>query len=135
MKTCELILISSRKNIAKIEPMFRKIEGETDFDAEKFRNLEIAVSEVVANSIVHGNREIETKKVYLSFCYDENMIEIKICDEGNGFNIQNIPNPTEEENILKESGRGIFIAKSLVDEFSYKHTDKGSEFILRINKK
>jgi serine/threonine-protein kinase RsbW len=134
MKTCELVLISSRKNIPAIDPTLKKIESETNFDKDKFRNLEIAVSEIVANSIVHGNKENPNKKVSLVFCYDENMIEVKISDEGNGFNMQTIPDPTEDENIFKESGRGIYIAKSLVDEFSYKHTGKGSEFVVKIYK-
>ena len=59
---------------------------------------------------------------------------IKIADEGNGFDIDRLADPTLPENLEKESGRGIFIAKSLVDGFTYDHNEKGSVFTVLVKK-
>ena len=112
-----------------------KANEEFGLREEQFQNLMIAVTEIVSNAIVHGNKENPDKKVSVTVEYDSQKMYVKVTDEGNGFDIYNIPDPTLPENITKASGRGIFIVKSLVDDFSYRHTEKGSEFILLVKKK
>jgi serine/threonine-protein kinase RsbW len=101
---------------------------------EKFQKLLIAVSELVINSIIHGNKEQGHKKVAIMAEYNNNTMVIKIADEGKGFDITSLRDPTLPENLNKESGRGIFIAKSLVDGFSYEHNEKGSVFTVMVKK-
>ena len=112
-----------------------KVNEEFGLTEEEFQRLMIAVTEIVSNAIVHGNKENKDKKVTVAVEYDDKKMFIKVTDEGNGFDIYNLADPTLTENITKESGRGIFIVKSLVDDFSYRHTDKGSEFTLLVKKK
>ncbi len=97
---------------------------------EKFINFQIACSEALINSIVHGNNEDENKKVHTTLEYDEKTLTVKIKDEGKGFDMNSLPDPTLKENLLKESGRGIYIMKSLVDEFHCNSSGNGTEFIL-----
>jgi len=111
-----------------------KINETFGLSADKFQTLMIAVSELAFNAIVHGNKEQMHKKVAVVVEYNDKEMFIKISDEGNGINIDSIPDPTLDENITKESGRGIFIVKSLVDDFGYKHTHKGSEFTIVVRK-
>ncbi len=135
MNTLFSEIISSRHNIPHIEALMFKANEEFGLREEQFQNLMIAVTEIVSNGIVHGNKENPDKKVSVTVEYDSQKMYVKVTDEGNGFDIYNIPDPTLPENITKASGRGIFIVKSLVDDFSYRHTEKGSEFILLVKKK
>ena len=135
MKVLVSEIASSRHNLAHVESMMMKVNEDFRLPLEEFQKLMIAVTEVVINAIIHGNKENIEKKVTIEAAWDNRDLYIKICDEGNGFNPNEIIDPTLPENIMKESGRGIFIVKSLVDDFSYRYTDKGSEFILAVRKK
>lgn len=120
--------------MGEVEAFMIMINQQVHLHPDKFQKLLIAVSEVVINSIVHGNREQQHKKVAIFAEFDDKVLIVKIADEGNGFHLESLQDPTIPENLTKESGRGIFIAKSLVDEFSYEHNDKGSVFTLLVRK-
>ncbi|MCB0724592.1 MAG: ATP-binding protein [Ignavibacteriae bacterium] len=134
MKTLYIELDSQRSEIAKFEEVLARVNEETMFEIERFINLQIAVSEALVNAIVHGNKENPSKKVHVIINYDKDMIEVKVKDEGDGFDISMLPDPTNEENLLKESGRGVYIIMSLVDEFSFDSNDSGTEMSLVIRK-
>lgn len=114
--------------------LLEQANNEFNLSAEKFINLQIACSEALINAIVHGNKEDLSKKVFTYIEYNEMVLTVAIKDEGKGFQIDALPDPTSNENILKESGRGIFIIRSLVDEFHCSSSDSGTEFILRVRK-
>ncbi len=97
-------------------------------------DLAIAITELVNNAINHGNKRQEDKKVTLTLLYGDGEIEASITDEGDGFDPEDIPDPLAEENLLKEIGRGIFIVKSLMDDFKYKALPRGGTEV-RIVKK
>lgn len=134
MKKIDLVISSDRNEIRKFESRLEEINGAINLPPEKFINFQIACSEALVNAIVHGNNESPDKKVFMTIEYDETSIKIKIRDEGSGFNIESLPDPTSSENLLKESGRGIFIIRSLVDEFKCSSSGDGTEFTLCINK-
>lgn len=110
------------------------VNNEFHLPADKFQQLMIAVTELVINCIVHGNKEQGNKKVAVALEYDDKVMIIKIADEGIGFDLAKLVDPTLPENLNKESGRGIFIAKSMVDSFSYEHNEKGSVFTILVRK-
>lgn len=93
-------------------------------------NLEMAVAEAAANSILHGNESDPTKNVEIKVSKSNDQLQISFKDEGKGFNPKDVPDPTIPENILKGSGRGLHIMKSLVDDVQYNFTDSGTELIL-----
>ena len=134
MKTISTEIASAKKNYALIESLLRRANEDFCCNEERFRNVLIAVSELVMNAIVHGNKEQESKKVRVTVEYDEDVMRIKILDEGNGFAFDKGSNPKLPEDLLKQSGRGMFIAKTLVEELDYKNTDEGTEFILTVRK-
>lgn len=103
---------------------------------DEFNKMMIAVTEVVMNAIVHGNKENTYKKVKVYVEHDDKSMKIIVIDEGDGFDIKRLPDPTDTENILDLHGRGVFIARALVDEFFYQHHEgSGSEFMMIIRKK
>lgn len=97
-------------------------------------DLAIAITELVNNAINHGNKRQEHRKVTLTLRYGDGEIEASITDEGAGFDPENIPDPLAEENLLKEIGRGIFIAKSLMDDFKYKALPEGGTEVSIVKK-
>jgi len=134
LEKLNLTLNSNRSEIQKFEEFLESVNSKFNLSAERFINLQIASSEAVVNAIVHGNNEDASKKVYVEIQFDDKSMLIKIRDEGKGFDLQTLPDPTSNENILKESGRGIFIIRSLVDDFHCNSTDSGTEFVLVVNK-
>lgn len=134
MKSQTLILKSSRNEIRKFDELLLKINEEFNLAMERFINLQIACSEALINAIVHGNKEDESKIVTTTISYNTSIIEVSIKDQGEGFKIEELPDPTSNENIMKESGRGIYIIRSLVDEFYCNSTSEGTEFILKVRK-
>lgn len=134
MEKLSLVLESKRNEIQKFDALLEEVNKVFNLPAEKFINLQIACSEALINAIVHGNKEDANKKVLTIIEYNETVLTVGIKDEGEGFQIDSLPDPTSNENILKESGRGIFIIRSLVDEFHCNSTDSGTEFILKVRK-
>lgn len=128
------ILNSKRSEIKYIEERLNRINEFLKIDMVRFLNFQIAVSEALVNAIVHGNKESELKKVYVDIYETEEHLGIRIKDEGTGFDHNSLPDPTAKDNLLKESGRGIFIIKSLVDEYSLNSDETGTELILVIKK-
>ncbi len=99
---------------------------------EKFNNLSLAVAEAISNSMKHGNKNDKSKKVSITIEADDVKMVVTLKDEGDGFNPQDIPDPTKPENILKDSGRGIHIMRSLLDDLRFNFTPDGTEIILEI---
>ncbi|MCI0448761.1 MAG: ATP-binding protein [Chlorobi bacterium] len=135
MKKKAIEISSSRSEIKKVEELFLDVNEEFKLPDEDYRRLMIAVTEILMNAIVHGNKENYTKKVLISVEYNNEKMKVVINDEGKGFEIESLPDPTLKENLMEVHGRGIFIAKSMVDEFEYRLSDNGSEFILVVKKK
>jgi serine/threonine-protein kinase RsbW len=90
--------------------------------------LGMAVRECVGNAVVHGNNYSAKKKVHLEISATDQELRIVVGDEGKGFAIEDVPDPLAEENILKQSGRGILLIRAFVDEFEIrKREPEGTE--------
>ena len=107
---------SKIENINKIEKLIDEVSEEARINSEVYGKVLIATVEAVNNSIIHGNKEDETKKVNVSFKVDSDYIYITIEDEGPGFNFYNVPDPTTPENIENIHGRGVYLMKHLADD-------------------
>ncbi|MGB9697565.1 MAG: ATP-binding protein [Ignavibacteria bacterium] len=128
------VLKTDRDEIKRVEEILKRINQSLCFPEDKFVNLLIAVSEALVNAIVHGNHLDTLKKVFLSISYNDNFITVQVQDEGSGFDTSQIPDPTLDENLLREHGRGLFIIKSLVDRCTINTTKSGTEVTLTIYK-
>ena len=135
MKQCCIEISSERNRIKEVEAMMLKANKEFGLTDEQYGKTMIAVTELVMNAIVHGNKEDINKKVCIKVEFDKNEMKVLIEDEGGGFNIEDLPDPTEIEHLLNNHGRGVYIAKAMVDKLDYKHKTKGTEFTLLIKKK
>lgn len=127
---------SDKSRIKDIEALMLKANKGFGLTEQEYGKMMIAVTEVVMNAIVHGNKENLSKTVKIYVEYDDSQMKIVIMDEGEGFDITRLPDPTTSENILDVHGRGVFIARAMVDEFFYQHLDGlGSEFVMIVRKK
>lgn len=129
-----LVLVSNRNEIRKFETLLTEINESFAMPMEKFINFQIASSEALVNAIVHGNKEDESKKVYIDIITTDTSMELRIKDEGEGFEMEKLPDPTDDSNLLKEHGRGIFIIRSLVDEFHIESDKTGTRMVLLMAK-
>jgi len=109
------------------------IEKEFKLSNKIKNNIELAVAEAAANCVVHGNNSNPKKILKLNIFENSNKIVISFKDEGKGFNPDKVPDPTIPENILKGSGRGIYIMQTLVDDLKFKFDSNGTEIILSFN--
>ena len=136
-KTQELsITIPSELNeLNKIEHLSGEIAEKMSLTEDQHDNLSIAVTEAVGNAIVHGNKKDPTKNVYITFKYDKNQVKVSVRDEGEGFKPDEVANPLDPNNLLKESGRCIFILKSLMDDVSFTFSPKGTSIHFVLKKK
>jgi serine/threonine-protein kinase RsbW len=127
---------SDKSRIKDIEALMLKANKGFGLTEQEYGKMMIAVTEVAMNAIVHGNKENLSKTVKIYVEYDDSQMKIVIMDEGEGFDITRLPDPTTSENILDVHGRGVFIARAMVDEFFYQHMNGGgSEFVMIVRKK
>jgi serine/threonine-protein kinase RsbW len=98
----------------------------------------VAVRESVINAIKHGNRDDEQKHVYVEFTPLSNStpsgIAIRVRDEGTGFDPENVPDPLAPENVLKASGRGIFIIRTFMDEMVLQRAPEGGMEVVMVKR-
>jgi serine/threonine-protein kinase RsbW len=112
-----LQLPSKLESITTVENFIDNLSEKYNFSEETYANVLTCLSEAVINAIVHGNKQDETKKVYLNLEVVENKrLIFTIADEGSGFDYNNLPDPTSPENLENYSGRGVFIIKKLADQ-------------------
>ncbi|MBN2105260.1 ATP-binding protein [bacterium] len=108
------------------DDLTEKVAQELSLNQDQKNNLAIAVTEAVGNAIIHGNKKDPNKKVHLQFRTGKDKIIITVQDEGEGFDPESIQNPLLPKNLMKESGRGIFILTELMDEVDYQFSKKGT---------
>ena len=88
-------------------------------DRKNIFDIRLSLEEALINAVKHGNRLDKNKGVFLKIDVSPQLLEIEIKDEGRGFDHKNIPSPTDEKNIDKSSGRGIFLIKKFMDKVEF----------------
>lgn len=126
-----LTLPSTQDQIRKCSDEIVRALGPLGVDETALFNIKLCVEEAVRNAIVHGNKKDESKKVKISYWVEDGRLTIEIEDEGKGFAPKKLPDPTEEENLLKEHGRGVFLILHLMDEVVY--SERGNKIRMTKN--
>ncbi len=123
------IRISSKaENIILVERMIDDVCDLFNISQDFYGNILVALTEAVNNAIYHGNKENANKSIDISFKSSKNLVSFIVKDEGIGFNYNNIPDPTNPENIENPNGRGVFLMRNLADKVSFE--ENGSKVIL-----
>jgi len=124
-KTIELTLPSRLESVDESALLAEKIARDWGYGDEFISSIDLAVRESVANAVKHGNKFDEVKKVEVAFSETSVGFEIKVRDYGEGFAIDEIPDPTNPENLLKVTGRGILFMRSFMDEVEWENNADG----------
>jgi serine/threonine-protein kinase RsbW len=115
---------SLAENIALAERMIDEACTRHNVHENLYGNVLIALTEAVNNAIHHGNRLDPNKTVTLGYEVKDDTIVFMIQDQGPGFDHDNLPDPTDPQNLEKPHGRGVFLMKALADEVDF--SDNGS---------
>lgn len=124
-ETLERYLDSTLESADSAEELALSAAERAGFGDEDLMKIGMAVRESMVNAVVHGNRYSEHKKVRFSVAHNTERFTVRIADEGEGFDFENLPDPLAPENLLRTSGRGIFLIRSFMDEFQIRHSETG----------
>jgi serine/threonine-protein kinase RsbW len=108
------------------------------FDEDAIHWIGVAVRESVINAIKHGNREDRAKLVFIEFAFTPvdapTELVVKVTDQGEGFEPQEVADPLAPENMLKSSGRGIFFMRSFMDDVQLQRAPEGGMEVRMVKK-
>ena len=117
IQTVDTLLESTLDSVDTAEETVLRVAGEIGFQQDDLHQIGMAIRESMVNAVVHGNRYNARKKVHLSVSRSPERLTVVIGDEGEGFDLDKLPDPLAEENLLKQSGRGLLLIQAFVDEF------------------
>ncbi len=123
-------LDSTLETVENAEQTASRIAAESGFDEEEVMRIAMAVREAAVNAVLHGNAYDPGKKVKLDFERTDHDLVITIRDQGRGLDMSKIPDPLAAENLLKTSGRGIFLIRSFMDDVKISPSRTGTEIKL-----
>jgi serine/threonine-protein kinase RsbW len=114
------LTIESRiTNLSVVENALDAVTNEIGLNKENYGKVMVSTLEAVNNAIVHGNKSDPAKNVDIEISFTADELQIKVTDEGKGFNPGNIPDPTKPENIEALNGRGVFLMSRLSDSIEF----------------
>jgi serine/threonine-protein kinase RsbW len=132
-KTYSLEIESDPNNLITVEEFVNYFSKDLGLDEDKINGLLLSVTEATTNAIIHGNKGDKSKIVTINVSANEHLLTIIVRDQGGGFDPSRVPDPTHPDNLLKDSGRGLYLMRVYMDELFYNHTPTGTETILKLN--
>jgi serine/threonine-protein kinase RsbW len=121
-------LDSTLESVDFAEEVVTKRAEALGMDEEELHRIGMSVRECMVNAVVHGNCYNAKKKVHLSVGSSPDRLTIVIRDEGEGFDMSNLPDPLADDNLLRHSGRGLLLMQAFMDEFQIRPREpKGTE--------
>ena len=122
------VLDSTLESVDVAEEAVLREAKELGFDEDDLHRIGMSVRECMVNAVVHGNRYNARKKVRLTITRAPDRLVIVIADEGEGFDLNSLPDPLANENLLRHSGRGLLLIQAFMDEFQMRAREpKGTE--------
>ncbi len=118
-------------SLVEVESLIEQIRAERDFGDEVAGNLMMAFHEAVTNAIIHGNKLDPSKVVEIKAWFEDHQLVLQVTDQGEGFNPDSLPDPLDENNLLKSGGRGVFLIRQFSDDVSF--NESGNVVTIRYN--
>jgi serine/threonine-protein kinase RsbW len=118
-RTIRLEMTSQLAVLEKAREIVGRLASAAGFGAECRKDIEVAVHECLANAILHGSGGDQSRRVTVDLELDGRGLEIRVCDEGPGFDPARIPDPVAPENLRRSSGRGILMMRVLMDSVTF----------------
>ena len=131
----ELELPSRIESVETAAARAEEFARDSGFGEDALGAIDMAVRESVANAVKHGNLLDETKQVELKFSDLPEGLEIIVRDFGIGFAVEEVPDPTNPENLLKANGRGILFMRAFMDEVEWSNHAEGGMVVKMLKKR
>jgi len=130
-ETIERFLDSTLESVDEAEELALQEAEKAGVPEDDLHKIAMAVRESMVNAVVHGNRYSAHKKVHLMLSKSPEEFVVRIGDQGEGFDYDHLPDPLAQENLLRHSGRGIFLIKAFMDDFRVRRLEpSGTEVTL-----
>jgi serine/threonine-protein kinase RsbW len=123
-------LESSLDSVNRVEQTAEQMAKKAGIDEDEVFRIAMAVREAAVNAVLHGNSYDPEKRITASFENTGESLVIRIADQGKGLDPETLPDPLAPENLLRGSGRGIFLIRSFMDEVHFKQLHPGTELTL-----
>ncbi|MGI9055895.1 MAG: ATP-binding protein [Pyrinomonadaceae bacterium] len=130
----QLNLPSEIESVEKAALEAENFAREAGLDDAHLFAIDMAVRESVANAVKHGNKFDANKQVDITFSNSEKGFEVTVRDYGAGFTVENVPDPTNPENLLKANGRGILFMNNFMDIIEWENHDGGGMIVKMLKK-
>ena len=125
-----MTLQSNPKHIRKVEPFLKKINHVAHLDEIQLHKMMVSLTEAVNNAIIHGNKSNPDKSVRVRCEILPGWLVVFVQDEGKGFVPEKVRNPLRKHNLMRESGRGVFLMKTLMDKVEFEIGPSGAQVSL-----
>jgi serine/threonine-protein kinase RsbW len=123
---------STLETVDRVEHLTLELAEKAGFRDVSLEQIALAVHETAANAVIHGNRYSREKKVSVAISIVENQFKITIGDEGEGFDSQTIPESSSIQELLRDHGRGVYLSRALMDEYTVRLRDAGGAEVTMI---
>ena len=123
-------LDSTLESVDQMEQNVTRWASDAGFGDDQVFQISMAVREGMVNAVLHGNRYDPQKKVFVKLERAPSGLSVTIRDQGEGLDPARIPDPLAPENLLKQSGRGIFLMRSFMDDVRINANSSGTEVIM-----
>ncbi len=133
-RTVKLDIASRFDMLEVVQTVLAQVSTLVGFQGDAAHYLSVAVRESVVNAMKHGNKLDESKRVEVSFHLRPRELEVRIHDDGAGFDPSAVPDPLAPENLLKAYGRGIFFMRQFMDEVTYSFPPKGGTVVTMLKR-
>jgi serine/threonine-protein kinase RsbW len=122
-----LTLDSTVASVSVVEDTALQYAHAAGFSDDIANHLAMVAGEAAANAVIHGNRYDANRRVTATFEITPSALIIKVADEGPGVDVDSIPDPLAPENLLRSSGRGVFLMRAFMDEVHFRNLHPGTE--------
>jgi serine/threonine-protein kinase RsbW len=121
-------LSSTMESVSTVEAAAEKLADDAGLDEDERFRLTMAVREAAVNAVLHGNEYDPDKQVSVTLENTGTKLVITVADQGKGLDPDSLPDPLAPENLLRGTGRGIFLIRSFMDEVHFRQLNTGTEF-------
>jgi serine/threonine-protein kinase RsbW len=134
-RAVEEVLDSTLESVDKAEVLALTLARESGFSEHELDRIGMSVRECMVNAVVHGNRFSSHKKIRLSLASTPERFTIRIADQGEGFDPLELPDPVADDNLLRQSGRGIFLMRAFMDDLQVRRLEPAGTEVTLVKKR
>jgi serine/threonine-protein kinase RsbW len=128
----EITLETLLESVDLAENFVVRVAEASGFSDEDVHKIGMAVREAVVNAYNYGNQQDRRKKIYVTVEFEAGRMALRVLDEGEGFDLTEVPDCLAEENLLRTSGRGLFLMRAFMDEFIVRRGPSGGAELVMI---